>query len=124
MTTKELAEKAAQCMLEKQARDIVILDLKGISPIADYFVIATGEVDVHLKAVVDHVDQSLRELDEPVKPIHKEGYTHLNWVLLDYGDIIVHVFNSEMREYYQLEKLWGDAPTEYISDDLITPDTD
>lgn len=104
-------------MLEKQAEDVVIIDLRKLTSLADYFVIATGSVDVHVKAIVDNVDRTLRTSNDPLKPLHVEGYTHLNWVLLDYGDVVVHVFKDDARRYYQLEQLWGDAPLERVSDE-------
>lgn len=116
MTSKLLARKIAGYLRDKQAEDIVILNLSKLTTLADYFVIATGTVDVHVKAIVDHVRRSLTLLDDPVKPSHVEGYTHLSWVLLDYGDVIVHVLRPGTRDYYQLEKLWGDAPVERFAD--------
>ena len=104
-------------MLDKQAEDVIILDLRKLTTLADYFVIGTGSVDVHVKAIVDNVDRSLRTAKNPLKPLHLEGYTHLNWVLLDYGDVVVHVFKEESRQYYQLEQLWGDAPIERVVDE-------
>ena len=103
-------------MLDKQAEDVMILDLRQLTAIADYFVIATGTVDVHVKAIVDHVERSLRSQKNPQKPSHIEGYSYHNWVLMDYGDVIVHVFLPQTRNYYQLERLWGDAAVERIED--------
>jgi len=105
-------------MLDKQADDIVVLDLRKLTTLADYFVICTGSVDVHVRAIVDHIDNTLRTSKSPLKPRHLEGYTHLNWVLIDYGDIVVHVFKQDARKYYQLEQLWGDAPIERVSDEV------
>ncbi len=103
-------------MLDKQAEDVMILNLRQLTAIADYFVIATGTVDVHVKAIVDHVERSLRSQKNPQKPSHIEGYRYHNWVLMDYGDVIVHVFLPQARNYYQLERLWGDAAIERIED--------
>lgn len=114
MTSLQLARKIAKFMSDKQAEDVLILDLRDLTTLADYFVIATGTVDVHLKAIVDHVERSLRSLDEAMRANHLEGYTHLRWVLLDYGDVVAHVFQPQVREYYKLEKLWGDAPVERL----------
>lgn len=116
MATEQLAHKIADLMLEKQAMDIDILDLRKLTAIADYFVIASGSVDVHVRAIVDHIDRSLRVESPASRPLHIEGYKHLNWVLLDYGDIVVHIFQPEARAFYRLERLWGDAPTERIED--------
>lgn len=103
-------------MLDKQAQDVLMIELSPLTAIADYFVIATGSVDVHVKAIVDHVARSLRSVDGGDKPLQVEGYTNLSWVLMDYGDVVVHVFQPARREYYQLETLWGDAKVELIED--------
>lgn len=103
-------------MLEKQAVDVDIIDLRKLTAIADFFVVCTGTVDVHVRAIIDHVERSLRTARTPLRPLHTEGYNHLNWVLLDYGDVVVHVFQPEARAFYQLERLWGDAPTQRVED--------
>jgi ribosome-associated protein len=103
-------------MLEKQAQDIIIMDLRGLTSIADYFVICTASVDVHMRAIVNHVEQSLYKQDDPVKPIRTEGKQHLNWVLQDLGDIIVHIFLPDSRSHFRLEQLWGDAPVETVEE--------
>lgn len=108
-------------MVEKQALDVAIMDLRKLSAMADYFVIATGSVDVHVRAIVDHVNRSLQS-SESVKPHHMEGYSHMNWVLLDYGDIVVHVFQPDSREFYQLERLWGDAPVQRLEESVTSSD--
>ncbi|HEX05429.1 MAG TPA: ribosome silencing factor, partial [Bacteroidetes bacterium] len=73
-------------------------------------------VDVHTRAIVDHVERSLRKEEESIRPISVEGRTHLSWVLMDLGDVVLHVFQKEARDYYRLEQLWGDAPTERVQD--------
>ncbi len=118
MDTLKLAKKIAVHLVDKQALDIQILDLRELTTIADYFIIATGSVDVHVKALVDHVQRSLINAEDGQKPIHIEGYDHLYWVLIDYGDVIVHLFQPEAREFYKLEKLWGDAPVEHINSEV------
>ncbi|MBZ0265783.1 ribosome silencing factor [bacterium] len=99
-------------MLEKQADDVIIIDLHSVSSIADYFVIGTGSVDVHLKAIVDYVEKSVYEHEDAEKPYHVEGMKNARWVLLDYGNVVAHVFLPETRHFYQLETLWGDVPLE------------
>lgn len=116
MTAHQLAHTVADLALNKQGEDIVILDLQKLTTIADYFVIVTGHVDVHVKAVADNISRELLKSDEPVKPLHVEGYSHLNWILMDFGDVVVHIFLPETRKYYQLEQLWGDAPSERVED--------
>ena len=113
MTPKRLANAATKFAKEINGIDIKILDLRKCSDVADYFVICTGSVDVHIKAIADNIVDKLR--DKGVKVWHKEGYQALNWVLLDYITVVVHVFQPGVRERYALEKLWGDAPVETIS---------
>lgn len=109
-----LARQIADIAVDKKARDVVIIDLRPLTSITDYFVICTGAVGQHVKAIVDEIDDRLRPAE---KPWHIEGYQHLSWVLMDYVNVVVHVFNPEARAYYNLERLWADADTEMISDD-------
>ncbi|RKY55577.1 MAG: ribosome silencing factor [Candidatus Neomarinimicrobiota bacterium] len=106
-----LAKKAAQIAFSKKAKDVAILDLRDLTSITDYFVICTGDVDVHVKAIVDEIKVKLKP---EVKPWHIEGYQHLNWVLMDYVDFVVHIFQEDIRNYYNLERLWADAPVEIV----------
>jgi ribosome-associated protein len=106
-TPASIVERAAELALELKAQDVVSLDLAGISSATDYFLLATGTSDVHVKAIADHVLDALRE--EGVRPNHVEGLQGGHWVLLDYIDVVVHVFHSTTRQFYQLEELWGDA---------------
>lgn len=101
--------RAAELTLELKASDVVALDLRGISSATDYFVIATGTSDVQVRAIAGHVVNELKK--ENVRPTHVEGLTGGNWVLIDYVDMVVHVFHHQVREFYQLETLWGDAPS-------------
>lgn len=101
----------------KKAKDILLIDMRGVSEIADYFVICTGESDLQIKAIVDGVDEDVRKAIGE-RPWRTEGYDSRQWVLLDYVDVVVHVFDRERRRYYNLERLWADAPTEEISYDL------
>jgi ribosome-associated protein len=110
LTPKRLANAVSKFAVEKNGIDIKILDLRKCSDVADYFVICTGSVDVHIKAIADNIVDKLR--DKGVKVWHKEGYQALNWVLLDYITVVVHIFQPEIRTRYALEKLWGDAPVE------------
>ncbi len=98
-----LLQNVVSAMDEKKAQDIRILDLQEISSVADYFVIATGNSNVQVKAISDFLD------DEVGKPIRREGYKDANWVLMDYGSIVVHIFQEDMRRFYDLERLWGNA---------------
>jgi ribosome-associated protein len=114
LTTKLLAKKAAQFALTRKAHDVVVLDLRGLTSMADYFVICSADSDTHVRAVGDAVDEGMDSLGD--RAWHKEGYRDGNWVLLDFVDVVVHVFHQETRQFYNLEKLWGDAPTEQIED--------
>jgi ribosome-associated protein len=100
--------RAAELALELKARDVLVLDLRGISSATDFFVIAEGTSDTQVKAIAEHVEVELKK--EAVRPEHVEGLRGARWVLIDYVDFVVHVFHREARAFYQLENLWGDAP--------------
>lgn len=100
--------RAADLTLESKAHGVVILDLREISTATDYFVMASGNSDVQVKAIAEHVVDELKK--EGVRPAHVEGLRGGRWVLLDYIDFVVHVFHPQARDFYQLENLWGDAP--------------
>ncbi|MBU0691054.1 ribosome silencing factor [bacterium] len=104
----KLAAGIARAALDKNAQNITVLDLTGLDTVTDFFIICTGEVNQQVRAIVNHVEKEMRkQLRERV--IHREGYEALNWVLLDYVDVVVHVFRPSFREYYRLEDLWSDA---------------
>lgn len=92
---------------EKQANDIVLLDARGVCSFTDYFVICSGETDRQIKAISEEIEHVLKK--EGISAYHREGTAGSGWLLLDFGDIIVHIFASAEREYYQLDKLWADA---------------
>ncbi len=106
--SRDVAIAAARAAAAKQATDVVILDVHEVIVITDFFVIATGSSDRQVKTIVDEVEKALRE--QGVKPVRREGETEGRWVLLDYIDVVVHVFAEEERDYYSLERLWSDAP--------------
>ena len=112
MTPKKLARTVGKLALEKNGFDIYLMDLRKLSDVARYFVIISGSVDVHVKAIADNVIGGLKDKD--VRAWHVEGYKNLQWVLLDYVNVVVHIFQPDIREYYSLEKLWGDAPGEKL----------
>ncbi len=112
---KLLARLAVDAILEKKGRNIEVLDVRNVSGIADYFVIVTGDSDLQVKAIVASVRANLKEKVGEL-PWHVEGKEHHNWVLMDYVDLVVHVFLAEQREYYALERLWGDAPHATVDD--------
>lgn len=100
---------------EKKGENIVVLDLRGITSIADFFIIATGNSSVHVKAVADEVHEKMKK-ENRVIPWHTEGHVALKWVLLDYVDIVVHIFDKKTRLYYSIENLWKDAKIRKIED--------
>ncbi len=99
---------AARAAWDKKARDIIVLDMREVFLLTDYFVICSGGTDRQVGAIQEAVEERLRELG--VKPVRREGEQHRKWVLLDYLDFVVHIFRQEEREYYEIERLWKDAP--------------
>lgn len=114
ISSEELAHKISAIALTKKAEDVNILNLKDLTSVTDYFVIASGASDTQVKAIIDAIAD---ELEPEVKPWHREGYENLRWVLLDYVDVVVHVFQRQVREYYDLERLWADAEIESVTED-------
>ncbi len=112
-SSREVAIAAAEAAVSKQAEDVVILDVGSIIAIADSFVICTAGTPRQVRAVVDAVEDALRRLGR--KPVRREGEPEGGWWLLDYIDVVVHVFDAERRDYYELERLWKDAPQTEIT---------
>jgi len=113
-TSGVLAAQIAQFALNKKAEQVLSIDVQEITSITDHFVICSADTDVQVKAITDGIRKNTMH-----KPTRIEGYQQLNWVLLDYIDIIVHIFKTTERNYYNIEKLWADAPkTEYNDDDF------
>lgn len=110
----ELARIAGRLALSKKGFDVRVLNLKGLSSVCDYFVIVSGGADMHVKAIAESIDEGLSEMGE--SPYHVEGMEDGNWVLLDYVDVVVHVFRERTRQFYALEKLWGDAAAEELAE--------
>lgn len=104
---KEMAAKAIEALEEKKAEDIRVIDISGVSVIADYFIIANGSNRNQIQALSDAVEEALGKAGYPMKQI--EGYNTANWVLLDFGDIMVHIFDKENRLFYDLERIWHDG---------------
>ena len=109
LTSKEMTKLAYAALDEKKAADITIIDIQKVSVLADYFIIASGTNKNQVQALVDNVDEKLTKAGHPAKQV--EGYQSANWILLDYGDVIVHVFDSENRLFYDLERIWRDGKT-------------
>ena len=111
-----LAQHAVEGLLSKKAKDLRVIDLRGLAAPAEFFVLATGESELQLRAMMDAVRSEI--LDEAAeKPWHVEGTDFMQWVVLDYVDLVVHLFLPERRAYYGLERLWGDAPFEDVPED-------
>jgi len=109
MDSRKLALLCRELADNKKAEDIVILDVRELSSVTDYFVIASGSSEPHLRAIVDEITDQLRE-DHDLRPNAVDGTLKAAWVVLDYFDVIVHVMRQDVRERYDLETLWGDAP--------------
>lgn len=103
----EIAREVVEAVENRKATDIAVLDIRGLSTIADYFVLANGESDRQLRAMVNSVEDSLSEYG--LEPHHVEGSPESGWILVDYLDVLVHLFTPAEREYYRLEQLWNDA---------------
>ncbi len=113
ITPKRLAYLAGELALDKKATDVRILDLRRLSTICDFFVICSASVEIHAKAIADWITENLEK--KGIKAWHHEGHQACRWILLDYVDVVVHIFLNEVREFYELEKLWGDAEAEELS---------
>ena len=111
--SRALAEVAAREAADRRGQDVVLLDLRGLTSATDYFVIASGASDVQVKAIAARIEERLER--EKTRPWHVEGVQNARWVLLDYVDFVVHVFHESARRYYELERLWADAPAASFS---------
>jgi ribosome-associated protein len=109
LSPDRLAQLAASYAADKKAIDIAVLDLRGVSSYTDFFVVCSGNTDRQAKAIHDAVHEGLKK-DHRVMPRRVEGVGESRWILMDYFDIVVHVFVPEVREFYRLEQLWGDVP--------------
>lgn len=115
---KEMARIAYHALADKKGEDIKIIDIAGVSVLADYFLIASGSNESQIRAMVDNVEEELQKAGYAVK--QREGYGSGTWVLMDFGDIIVHVFDKENRLFYDLERIWRDGKTIEIESLSIT----
>lgn len=119
MESKDLAKHAVISLDKHKAEDIQIIGIRDLTVIADYFIIASGTGNTQVKALADYVEFELGE--QGVKPLRIEGLSHANWILIDYGSVIIHVFNKETRSFYNLERLWKDGQnvplSEFIDED-------
>ena len=111
-TSLDLAKTIAELAIDKKPQRLISNDIKGLTSITDHFLICSADTDVQIKAIADNIRKNTH-----TKPVRIEGYEKMNWVILDYIDVVVHIFKNIEREYYNLEKLWGDAKTTTYSDD-------
>jgi ribosome-associated protein len=109
-----LAKRIAELTLSKKAHDVVIMDLRGLTSIADFFVVCSADSDLQVRAIADAVEEGMKKKGSV--PWHRESGS-ANWVLLDYVDVVLHVFHKNTRPFYNLEKLWGDAVFEHVGDE-------
>jgi ribosome-associated protein len=113
-----LARRVAELSLEKKGEDVKILDLRGLTSVTDFFVIITADSERKAKAITDHIVDELKGDDE--RPMHIEGLDSLHWVLIDYVDVVVHIFQQDERRFYDLESLWSDAVVTRVVEPEVT----
>lgn len=107
MGIDKIAQKAYEIMEDKKARNIEIIDISKISTLADYFIICSGTSTIHIRTIADELEQKMEEAGYNL--IHKEGYESARWILLDFGEVVIHIFHEEDRSFYNLERLWADG---------------
>ena len=112
MESKGIAEKVVGILEDKKARDVKVINIENVSVLADYFVICNGTSTTHIKTLADEVEKGL-EAQDGAKLSHREGYNSARWILLDYGDVVVHIFHEEDRKFYDIERLWSDGVITY-----------
>src|SRR3954463_14212258 len=111
---QKLAQKAAQVCQDNRANNVVLLDLRGVTDMADFFIVASGTSDTHVRSIGEHGAEEMKKVGFAV--YHMEGTTQGRWVLLDFVDFVVHIFHPTLRDFYQLERLWSDAESVPIED--------
>lgn len=113
MDALELALLAARAAEDRKAGDVMVMDMGDVTVVTDYFVLASGRNPIQVRAIADHIGEQASR--RGARLLHREGYERGRWVLLDYGDVVVHVLCEEERKFYALERLWGDAPVVYVA---------
>jgi ribosome-associated protein len=119
ISSQRLANLIGEYALEKKAADIKVLDLRKLADVTDYFLICSAEVELQARAIADNIIENLKK--KGIKAWHAEGYQNSKWILLDYVDVVVHIFLNETREFYGLERLWGDAKVKEIEEKIRLP---
>ena len=115
-SSKELTRLVVEAAMDKKAEDVLVMDIREVSGVADYFVICSGSSEYQIKAIQSAVEERLRE-ETGERPWQREGQGFRQWVLLDYVDLVVHIFTPERRAFYSLERLWNDAPQEMATEE-------
>lgn len=122
VAAEALRDLIVKGMLEKKAQEVVVMDLRRVkNAICDFFVIGSGNSDTQIDAIASSVEEEVWKGSQQ-NPWHQEGRTNREWILVDYVDVIAHIFNKERRTFYDLEQLWGDAEIKYIADDSVAPE--
>jgi ribosome-associated protein len=116
-TAKETAILCINAALEKKPKDLVIMNIRQVSSFADYYILMTGSSDREVQAISSIIQEKLKE--NGIRPLSTEGTTYGKWILLDYIDVVISIFHEPLREFYDLERLWSDAPSMKISDDTV-----
>lgn len=119
LSAKEAAIVAAKALDNKKARNLMLLEVRPVTALTEYMLLATGTSDTHLRALCDEVEKKMEEAGETV--LHREGFRGDSWIVLDFAGVIVHLFTQETRKFYDLERLWGDAPVISL-EDVLQPD--
>lgn len=109
LNSKEIMEQAVAVLKDKLAFNVEVINVGEVSIIADYFVIASGRTDAHVRALYDYVDEGIKE-KLGIDPVRREGIDNARWIVMDYGSVMVHIFRNDEREFYSIEKLWAEAP--------------
>lgn len=112
MDSNVLRQRIVEVLEEKKARDVISIHVENITILADYFVVCNGTSTTHIRALADDVEKSVRE-NLGLDCRHREGYNSARWILLDYGDVVVHIFHEEDRKFYDIERLWSDGTVIY-----------
>ena len=115
MKSSLLVKNITKLIKEKKGSDIYIIDVKKLSSLTDYFIICTSDSDPQTRAISNYIKKELSK--KKIKPFQIEGFQYMNWILIDYCDVVVHIFKKEIREFYNIERLWGDAKITKIKND-------
>ena len=115
LSAKEKTLLMARAALEKKADNVVIMNMSDVAAVCDFFLICGGNSERKNKAIANHIMEELKDIS--IKPSHIEGYNEGSWILLDYIDVVIHVFKNDLREFYSLERLWADAPQKAITEE-------